>query len=351
MFVEWLNVSIGSDVAVDWAFGHNELIRRGYGWVGVSAQAVGLNATKAADPVRYAALSHPGDSYSYDMFTQAGRAVREQAAVVLGGLRPRRVIADGESQSAGRLVTYVDAIHPLVHVFDGFLVHSRGPGGAPLSQAPLAAVPVPSPAMIRADRRTPVMVLQSETDVSAGSRQRDSRHFRLWEMAGTSHVDAYTIGIGLTDTGDGHGAVAMFNAMRHPPNAGCTFPANAGPTHWIVQAAMSHLTRWIDDGEAPPLARRLQVTSFSPRTYALDGNGNALGGVRTPQVDAPVARLTGIGQSGAGLLCQLLGTTTPFDSAKLLALYPTHERFVRAWRRPQTMPWKPDSCCPPTRAS
>ena len=80
--VEWLNVSIGSDVGVDWGFGHNELIRRGYAWVGVSAQTVGLNAAKAADPVRYAPLSHPGDSYSYDMFTQAGQAIRHDAATV-----------------------------------------------------------------------------------------------------------------------------------------------------------------------------------------------------------------------------------------------------------------------------
>ena len=36
------------------------------------------------------------------------------------------------------MVTYIDAVHPLVHVYDGFLVHSRGAGGAALSQAPLA---------------------------------------------------------------------------------------------------------------------------------------------------------------------------------------------------------------------
>ena len=34
------------------------------------------------------------------MFTQAGAAVRDQAATLLGGLRPKRLIATGESQSA-----------------------------------------------------------------------------------------------------------------------------------------------------------------------------------------------------------------------------------------------------------
>src|SRR3954454_22889892 len=142
VFVEWLNVSIGGDVGVDWGFGHNELIRRGYAWVGVSAQAVGVNSAKA------------------------GQAVRDQAATVLGGLKPKRLIASGESQSAGRMVTYINAIHPLAHVYQGFLVHSRGGVGSPLSQPPLAAVPTPNPAIIRTDNPSPTIVLQSETDVN-----------------------------------------------------------------------------------------------------------------------------------------------------------------------------------------
>jgi Alpha/beta hydrolase domain len=111
--VEWLNVSGGADASPDWMHTHAELIRSGYAWVGVSAQAVGLNALKAdtpqGDPVRYASLTHPGDSYSYDIYSQAGQAIRDELDQVLGGLRPRRLLAVGESQSAGRMVTYIDA--------------------------------------------------------------------------------------------------------------------------------------------------------------------------------------------------------------------------------------------------
>ena len=67
-------------------------------WVGVSAQAVGVNRAKSDDPVRSASLVHPGDSFSYDIFTTAGRDIRQQYATVLGGLQPQRMIAAGESQ-------------------------------------------------------------------------------------------------------------------------------------------------------------------------------------------------------------------------------------------------------------
>ena len=53
------------------------------------------------------------------------KRIRDDAGTMLGGLQPKHVIAIGESQSAGRLVTYIDAVHPLVDVYDGFLVHSR----------------------------------------------------------------------------------------------------------------------------------------------------------------------------------------------------------------------------------
>ena len=67
---------------------------------------------RSTDPSEYASLSHPGDSFSYDMFSQAGQAVRDHAATILGGLHPRKLIAAGESQSAIRLMTYIDAVQP-----------------------------------------------------------------------------------------------------------------------------------------------------------------------------------------------------------------------------------------------
>ena len=226
VFVEWLNVSGGADAGPDWTLGHNELVREGDVWVGVSAQKVGVDALKSADPprgdpARYANLSHPGDSYSYDIFSQAGQAIRDNAAVLLGGLKPKHIIAIGESQSAGRMVTYIDAVHPLVHVYDGFLVHSRSGGGAPLSQAPQPSVPVPTPAPIRDDVGVPVLVFQTETDVSfsnLNARQPDTSTYRLWEVAGTAHYDFYGLSIGPPDTGDGQSAAAVLASMQNPTN-------------------------------------------------------------------------------------------------------------------------------------
>jgi hypothetical protein len=337
--VEWLNVSAGVDAAAEWLYSHNELIRDGFAYVGVSAQALGVASLKAADPVRYAALSHPGDSYSYDIFAQAGQAVRDSAAKILGALRPRRVLAEGESQSATRLTTYIDAIQPLVHSYDGFLVHSRFAGSAALSQSPQANIPTPPVVFFRPNLGVPVLGLETETDLLElgylAAQQADSRGFRLWEMAGTSHADNYETNLGAGDNGSGAEGLAEFDAMLSPPAGAagvtCATPINTGEEHYVLDAAQYLLNRWVRTGQAPPAPPLLKVNrSTSPPTFVTDANGNVEGGVRTPAVDVPVATLSGLGQSGSSF-CFLFGTTVPFSAAKLATLYPTHRRFVVRW--------------------
>ena len=176
------------------------------------------------------------------------------------------------------------------------------------------------------------MVVQAEGDVinsNLGARQPDTATFRSWEMTGTSHADAYTLSVGANDEGDGSGAVKMFDLMRNPPAVGCTSPANAGPHHWILNAAYHSLDEWIRTGTPPASAPLLDVASTSPTVLVRDVDGNAVGGIRTPHVDAPVARLDSI-NSGSGF-CRLFGSTTPFTPAQLAARYPTHADFVDAW--------------------
>ena len=89
MLVEWLNVSGGIDAPAVWMMAHREVLRAGYAYVTVSAQKVGVDggaslmgidmSLKAQDATRYASLSHPGDAYAYDMFSQVGGLLKSGA--------------------------------------------------------------------------------------------------------------------------------------------------------------------------------------------------------------------------------------------------------------------------------
>jgi hypothetical protein len=115
----------------------------------------------------------------------------------------------------------------------------------------------------------------------------------------------------------------------------CDLPINAGPQHYVLNAAFAQLDRWVRSGIPPAPAPRLEVVDGAPPTLMRDASGNALGGIRTPQVDVPVAALTGDGQTGT-VLCRLFGTTAPFDPAALGALYPTHQAYTAAVRSAAT---------------
>jgi hypothetical protein len=346
VFVEWMNVSGGLDASPDWTFTHVELIRSGHAWVGVSAQIVGVEGgsalvgvvslpLKEVNPARYGTLHHPGDSFSYDMFSQAGQAVRNGAGP-LADFKVKRVIAIGESQSAFRLVNYVNGVHPLVHVFDGFLIHSRGSIGAPLSEAPEPMIAAPGATVIRADIDVPVLTFQTETDLTflayVPARQEDAKNFRLWEVAGTAHADTYTVSVGWTDVGTSPAVVEpLITSSPVPGFVECDSPINAGPQHFVLKAAVAALEKWVRRGKAPKSAPRLELTAGPPVAIATDAHGNGVGGIRTPQLDVPIAAFTG--EQEGSILCRLFGTTTPFDAATLASLYPTHADFVKQYNK------------------
>jgi len=338
VIVEWLNVTSAMDQDADFGLAHEELLRDGYAYVAVSAQAAGVSAIpggmkidipgfdpqalKQWDPSRYGALQHPGDDYSYDLFTQAGQAIRRPNGVdQLGGLKVERVIATGESQSAMRMLTHVDAVHPLVRVYDGFMIHSRGSGGAALSST--STVEQPKVAGVRTDLAEPVMQFETETDVTglgfAAARQPDTDLLRSWEVAGTSHADQSSLDYGFE------------SGRQWNPDFTLDFSelcgaVNRGPQTFVLRRAFADLTAWVAGG--PPPATGPQLSLADATTIARDRDGNALGGIRTPAVDVPLAMLSGDRDPNASLICSLFGRTTPLPPADLVARYPSRQAYV-----------------------
>jgi Alpha/beta hydrolase domain len=371
--VEWLNVTAGIDAPAAWLGSHVQMIRDGMAYVGVDAQAGGINGQagsiasedlvgglKQTNPARYGSLHHPGDSFSYSIYEQAGRAVHADGPKLLGGLRPKRVLALGESQSAFRLVTYIDAIAPLSPgIYNAYFVYSRGGDGADLSQAPQAIITTPDPTFIRTDLKVPVFLFETEADVLGlgylPARQPPTRYIREWEVAGSAHDDTYGLLYARSDDGNGAADTDAFQSMLNPPAdpipgiVDCAAPINAGSHTYELRAAIAAVNKWMASGHPPSQSPRLEVDTTHPSVFVTDANGNALGGIRTPQVQAPVAKLSGLGQPGTSpvpsqpgaateneavsgqALCAIFGTTVPFSAAKLAVLYPTHAAFVQKW--------------------
>ncbi len=329
--VEWMNVSAGES-APDWDYLNPYLMANGYAWVGVSAQAIAVNggtpllgslsAASAkglvgADPARYGSLHHPGDRFAFDLFAQIGAALRVHGAEVLGA-HPAHVVGVGESQSAFYLTTYADAIQPLTGAYDGLFIHSRGGSGASLAGTSITSSQAPANLRIRTDLAVPVFMFETQTDLIelgyAPAQQPDTARIRTWEVAGTSHADAYLVG-------------AAAGVL------GCSSAVNSGPQHDVVQAAFAAFSRWVTGGTSPPTPHPFQLSATTPAALALDPHGNVIGGVRTPAVDVPISTLSGTAPAGTTPICSLFGSTTPFGPAELTTLYGTPADYVGSFTR------------------
>jgi hypothetical protein len=325
----WNNVTAGYDL-----FGGEspELLEGGYAYVGVTVQKVGQVGLPPAnqglldwDPERYAGLTHPGDDYSFDIFTQAARAVR--SGELLGDLEVQRIIAMGGSQSAGRLGAYVNAVHPLTHAFDGYLLTIYFGSGTQLEVGDMV-VNINAPAVSASPRAVlrgrnllrsidvPVFVVNSELEAIAclAVRQPDTDRFRYWESAGTCHVSQQGMAV---------------RGPKYQRDFGVELPVTPGMNNISMQplydSALHHLNRWITDGTTPP--SQPLVDFDGEGEVVRDEHGIATGGIRLPAADVPIEQNSAIPLSD-GIFALLYGSSKPFPAEQVQALYGDVDTYV-----------------------
>lgn len=324
VMVEWNNVTGQIDSSPVWYVTHEYLIREGYAFVGVAAQKAGHEpgplALKPHDPVRYGSLNHPGDDYSWDMFSQAGQAIL-QNPTTLGGLKPKRLIATGQSQSGGRLGSYLRSVHQYAmrdeddrRVFDGVMPMTAGTGYNPTSST---WVPVP-------DDLGPVFWVNSQNE-SGSIQQPDSGDFRLIEIAGAPHFSWWGLMAGVaTGNRNDFGTAASWNrdsAGQSGENGGGPCPRGFFPDRYAYAAAIGHMNNWLRSGIAPKSWPRIDRVPGTTTLATDPETGNVTGGFRLPAVDAPVAKFT---------TCTLFGQTQPLSPDVMARRYPTHAAYVEA---------------------
>jgi hypothetical protein len=339
VIVNWQNVTAGVDLG---APSKSEL-EQGFAWVGITTQRVamvgqrprgdfmpGTTGLTAWDPERYGSLHHPGDEYSYDIFSQCARTVgadRTPAAVdPLAGLEPRMLIAHGGSQSSIRLGAYLNIAHQRDRVFDGFFLTVHwGMCSYPPNQSVVASFkPLPDgwfagSSQIRDDGGTPVLVLASESETlnNLPVRQPDSDTFRFWEMAGTAHAEP-NAAAEMQAVFARDGLAPMFSGDRR----------NDIAWDYVRDASLVRLVEWVDSGRAPRSFPPIEVDDVTA-TIRTDRFGNALGGIRLAEMEAPLGRNRGTNASNP--LAALSGESVPFDEAELAELYGDVDAYLKTW--------------------
>jgi hypothetical protein len=136
----------------------------------------------------------------------------------------------------------------------------------------------------------------------------DTEWLRVWEVAGTPHGNARS----RLDEADRRGRVA--NRLRHAP---------------VHDAALRALQRWLADGIPAPHQPRIEMDPGPPLRIATDDDGNARGGIRLPEMEAPVAMYRGAAMATGRP--PLFGAATPFTDDDLRTRYANRADYEQRW--------------------
>lgn len=312
--MEWTNVSGQVDASVLWALMHRYAAPNGYVFAAVAAQKAGVDggpqAMKDWDPQRYDKLTHPGDVYSFDIFTQAAQALARPSGPLpffARGAHVKAVVAGGVSQGCSRLIRYIDLVEPTTHVIDGF-------------------VPIGCRNALAHPDLVPVLWVNSEYESRGNVMPPDGDLLRVWEIAGASHFGwwglNWSAGAAVRDEANVGGTTTVnppwdpdLNGQYGERGSG-PCPQNFFPDRYVHDSALHNLNEWVRTGTPPPTARRLDRDANN--NLIQDEYGNVIGGLRLPVVDVPVASYrTDICPEGS----VLMGMSIAFDPVTLQSLY------------------------------
>jgi Alpha/beta hydrolase domain len=338
--VDWQNVTAGHDIDTEWGTSGDFFVKHGWTYIGASVQRVGVNGNPVGtptgglglvqwSPTRYGSLDLTAggtildDTQSFDVYSQVARLAKGRSrSNPLSGLRLREVLAGGASQSARFLGLYYNTIQPLSHAYDGFLI-AIGNSALPPQQSV----------------GTKVIRVDTENDLFRGIgvpslRIPDNAALRTWEIAGASHVPAYSTSTDPTDFRATLGGIQTREFGAAPP-LDCQNPGPSQVESWAVfHAAYSALDTWVRTGQAPRPAQPVAVVSpAAPATFLRDANGIALGGIRLPDVEVPASLNDGINAPVAGstnplsVFCVLWGTHRDFTPEQLATLYTSNADY------------------------
>jgi hypothetical protein len=356
VIIEIGNVGRGYDFSFSWGVSHDYFMENGDAWVAITYSPENLEALKTFNPRRYASLSmaNPATNERCAQGTGATAStvpapqeeglrwdIMSQVGALLKAARPGGPLANFDVQRVygtshgGELATYIAVFHPAAKlangspVYDGYIQH-RHPGMTRLRRCG-AAPETTDPRQILRNVGVPVIRIVSQTDVLLTyARRRDDSdipgdQYRLYEVAGAAHADAafYSYIPTVADQ-----RKTGFEGFLHswPFADQCeeeTTLLRVPIMTYALDAAWANLTRWVRDGLPAPRAPRIEVENGgTPQArVALDEHGNAVGGVRTPHLDVPVATYV-TSTAGPGL-CRNLAHMEGFDWEKLNRLYGT----------------------------
>jgi hypothetical protein len=361
------------EIVPSWAVTHRHHLQEGATWIGVTvstgahvgvdgAPRGGVALLQVLDPERYGSLRlEPGDAADwpllaprdldrdlegkglvdvladstfnggadsasfgvlieeiYRSYAHSPGVMAQLAALVrsgdpsspLAGYPVERVYGTGASGTTVWWNAFLDGgHHERSRVFDGFVLYVATPPRTRPDDAVLVSIQSEAEAVLAVAEGDPV-------------RGDEHPRFRQYEIAGTGHrlCGSASPWIGNEESGwatlaptaaPGNGDLVPFDRVVYP----------------VLHELWRRLDAWVDGGEPMPPSVHITRDPAAADGLARDAHGNAVGGVRTPWVDAPDAHY--VARSPGNPLRAAL---RPFGPGRMKTLYGSQDGYRQRFR-------------------
>ncbi len=309
-------------LAIVWSQLSGYFIQHGDVYVGI-APPVTFDSLRRSNPTRYARLQAADTTQLWGMIAQLGDLLRSRHLPGdTGRLRIHTLLLTGYSYTGVAASTFANFHHQTARrssggpIFDGYVSIANSMYVRPID--------------------VPVLRIMTQSDFNSfgglNNRREDSdapgSRFRLWEVTGASHLNASPIVAPAARPWAGTPLLEPSN-LPHFSASDCQrgFPVGAGPNtlplNAVMISAFEHIEHWSAGGTAPPSASRIETTADGKAL--LDDSGNALGGLRLPEIRVPAATYgTGTDQ------CFLYGYRLPFAAEHMRDLYGSRDHYLQS---------------------
>ena len=317
IYVDILNASAGYDLEDIFRRSYEHFMANGDIYIGITSKTTTAQALKDFDPERYAAIDWLVDNNDpdsaetglfWDMLSQLGTVLKERPEDIFGtelGQKIKdngRTYLVGQSQSGFYLQTYLMAFYPYINnvldgkdIYDGYF---NAVGSTPTTLS--TGVKMENVGWPKTEEPYLVLMGEGEAKMRLSSnyyplqedKSEEDWKFRLYEAAGAPHADP-TAAI-LPNNFEIAKAKANGTSRDIKPYKGNHVEGDLHLNEFVT-AALVNLDNWARNGIAAPSADNhwLQADADNGKAVARDAYGNALGGLRSPKIDAPLATYFG----------------------------------------------------------
>lgn len=350
-YVDIMNASNGYDIEDLWRRYYQNVLENKHTYVGITTKPINVQSLKNFDFDRYKSLNWSNgevvnmpsvnnpdidqiegceEGLVWDIIRDVGLICKENLDGFLGH-KPEYIYLSGQSQSGIYINTYINYMHNfykennIKNLYDGYF--SLASGG--LTRA-LRQIPNDKMMSVRPNKEdkidVPVITVNTECDynlflvmddtgLAKSSNSDDPNNLRrYYEISSAAHTDA------ASPLVPENSEIEKTKNPRRKLDGEYDFTLNNIPVEYHVNALFDRMHEWASEKKTPPIVEDLKRDKNG---FKRDEFGHALGGIRSPFIEVPVAYYkasVGVGETN--------GQMEYFSKEKLKEIYETKENYL-----------------------